>query len=288
MNAPLPSIFRPPSSERDQTIMRPPGNDDFCLQVPNSSDYLIPLPGPRIAAERLINEATGVTLSETVTTCSVPTVTSPSAPCRPNGDIMHDGDGGDGDCWETSFMMPNSKSDQPLLTKGNNETLQNGIDSNGMINHHHNNNGSYRRPPMPPPSDDNETKLISLDTPQPTPTAIKPPMSFSQLDGITLDPSALAKGQQQQKLSYANVQMINSTLNNKIDHHNSTIPTEKMNGNGGGIGGNGNNNNNNGGGNGSFDGSSSTISANSAPFTIQGYNERFNVKNKDNHSEISC
>jgi anaplastic lymphoma kinase len=43
MNAPLPSFFRPTSMERDTTIMRPT-NEDFCLQVPNSSDYLIPLP----------------------------------------------------------------------------------------------------------------------------------------------------------------------------------------------------------------------------------------------------
>lgn len=40
MKAPLPVFYRPPSTERDTTIMRPPTNDD-CLQP----DYLIPL-GP--------------------------------------------------------------------------------------------------------------------------------------------------------------------------------------------------------------------------------------------------
>lgn len=92
MNAPLPNFFRPPSSERDQTIMRPP-NDDFCLQVPSSSDYLIPLPGPRGAAERLLSEATGVTLSETAATYTSPCTTSPAVPRPPPTD----------GCWETSF-----------------------------------------------------------------------------------------------------------------------------------------------------------------------------------------
>ncbi|KAF6214833.1 hypothetical protein GE061_009576 [Apolygus lucorum] len=40
--APLPVYTKPPSSERDTTIMRPSGMDD-CIQP----DYLIPLPGPQ-------------------------------------------------------------------------------------------------------------------------------------------------------------------------------------------------------------------------------------------------
>lgn len=210
MNAPLPSFFRPPSTERDQTIMRPP-NDDFCLRVsPNSSDYLIPLPGPRTAAERLLSEAACVTLSESVTTYTAPTVTSPSVP-----KLMHDSG-----CWETSFIMPNSKSDQLLLSPDNSHTL----------------------------SDD---KLISLDTPQQTPTTIKPPHSFSDKDTtppITLDPASLPK----QGMSYANVRMINSGLKQNDDKitANGSVPVEK------------------------------------APFTIQGFNDRY--MSKENHSEISC
>lgn len=250
MNAPLPSFFRPPSTERDQTIMRPP-NDDFCLQVPNSSDYLIPLPGPRSAAERLMSEATGVTMPDTMTTMSTPNCTSPSM------GKLHDSG-----CWETSFMIPNSTSG----------------------------------------SDD---KLISLDTPQQTPTTIKPPMSFVEMstthgqkspsiqyDGngndnkniindtdtiltkgkgpLTLDPSTL------DGISYANVRMQNNTnttgqstiqTNNNKDislNVNSTITSTTTN--------------------------SNPITSNHnkvpPPFTIQGYNERF-VPN-ENHSEISC
>lgn len=96
MNAPLPSFFRPPSNERDTTIMRPPGNDDFCLQVPNSSDYLIPLPGPRTVAERLLSEATGVTIPDTMVTCTPPKTASPR--------IINGQPQQDGKCWETSFI----------------------------------------------------------------------------------------------------------------------------------------------------------------------------------------
>lgn len=118
MNAPLPSFLRPPSSERDATIMRPPGNDDFCLQVPNSSDYLIPLPGPRSIAERLLSEATGVTIPNSLTTY---TVTQSSVPKMNNQK-----------CWETSFMIPHAKPNQPLLN------------SDAGIEH-------PQQPPHPPP-----------------------------------------------------------------------------------------------------------------------------------------
>lgn len=209
MNAALPSFFRPPSTERDQTIMRPP-NDDFCLQVPNSSDYLIPLDtaGPRTAAERLLSEATCVTLSESVTTCSAPTISSPSVPKLMN----------DSGCWETSFIMPNSKSDQLLLSPDNTS------------------------------SDD---KLISLDTPQQTPTTTKPPHSFNDKDTgppITLDPASLPK----QGMSYANVRMNSGQKQNddKITA-NGSVTVEKA-----------------------------------QPFTIQGFNDRY-ISN-ENHSEISC
>jgi anaplastic lymphoma kinase len=87
MNGPLPSFFRPPSMERDTTIMRPSGNEDFCLQVPNSSDYLIPLPESRAIAERLLSEATGVTIPDTISTYTL--TNSHKMP--------------DTNCWETSF-----------------------------------------------------------------------------------------------------------------------------------------------------------------------------------------
>lgn len=93
MSSPLPNFFRPPSMERDTTIMRPSGNEDFCLQVPNSSDYLIPLPDSRAIAERLMTEATGVTIPDTLSTYTL--TNSLNMP--------------DTNCWETSFSKPNPK-----------------------------------------------------------------------------------------------------------------------------------------------------------------------------------
>lgn len=221
MNAPLPSFFRPPSTERDQTIMRPPNNDDFCLQVPNSSDYLIPLPGPRSAAERLLSQATGVTLSETVSTSTMPRMTSPATAANSLNDSG---------CWETSFMMPKSES------RGSN---------------------------------DDDPKLISLDTPQQTPTTIKPPLSFGDKEShhsgsggsITLDPSTLSS---KQGMSYANVQM--AVKDQQPELHN-----------GGGSVGIVTPNNN-------ID--KTIIVAPPPPFTIQSFNDRY--KSNENHSEISC
>lgn len=92
MNSPLPNFFRPPSMERDTTIMRPSGNEDFCLQVPNSSDYLIPLPDSRAIAERLLTEATGVTIPDTLSTYTL--TNSHKMP--------------DTNCWETSFSKPSN------------------------------------------------------------------------------------------------------------------------------------------------------------------------------------
>lgn len=53
LRASLPVFHRPPSMERDATVMRPPDTDSICLQVqrpdrdmqsPGSEDYLIPMP----------------------------------------------------------------------------------------------------------------------------------------------------------------------------------------------------------------------------------------------------
>uniref|UniRef100_T1GM18 MAM domain-containing protein n=1 Tax=Megaselia scalaris TaxID=36166 RepID=T1GM18_MEGSC len=67
-----------------------------------------------------------------------------------------------------------------------------------------------------------DIKLISLDTPQATPTTVKPPMSFNQMDGITLNPSALPNAHYNK--SYANIEV------NDPSKCNGVIPTSKMNG----------------------------------------------------------
>nr|CAD7197919.1 unnamed protein product [Timema douglasi] len=83
INAPLPVFHRPPSTERDMTIMRPPAHEESCLQVQRAADYLVPLSAPEI----------------------------PSSPSTSSVDklLANSAD------WETSFVLPESRSTQPLL-----------------------------------------------------------------------------------------------------------------------------------------------------------------------------
>nr|CAD7396367.1 unnamed protein product [Timema cristinae] len=83
INAPLPVFHRPPSTERDMTIMRPPAHEESCLQVQRAADYLVPLSAPEL----------------------------PSSPSTSSVDklLANSAD------WETSFVLPESRSTQPLL-----------------------------------------------------------------------------------------------------------------------------------------------------------------------------
>ncbi|XP_008194070.1 tyrosine-protein kinase receptor isoform X2 [Tribolium castaneum] len=119
MNAPLPVFNRPPSNERDATVMRPLSSDENCLQVvPQSSDYLIPNHtnvsnpiGSSSSVEKLLPE--------------------------------------NSDSWETSFIMPQSRSTQPLLLECEQKEEEGAssmdklvaIDSlsNSMVGNHNNN-----------------------------------------------------------------------------------------------------------------------------------------------------
>ncbi|KAL9915872.1 anaplastic lymphoma kinase isoform 1-T8 [Glossina fuscipes fuscipes] len=312
MNAPLPCILRPPSTERDQTIMRPPRTDEFCLQVPHT-DYLIPLPGIRNGGE-YADTATRNTVAVNTGTdvCTPPGISPPSAPQSANTEDEHGGGMNENPChWETSFILPNSKSDQPLL----NSTLESqkvscNVTSNGQTSvTNSGQNSSTQRSPVisvsggiqtqptsPQVEEEEETKLISLDTPQPTPTTIQPPLSFTtQLDGITLDPGALTKANAaiKQQCSYANLQLMTNPKTNCSD----TLLSEKM-GNGSiathnssvinnandVINANATTGNNSTAVTATTTTTANNTGANAPPFTIQGYAEKF----KENHSEISC
>ncbi|XP_063232393.1 leukocyte tyrosine kinase receptor [Bacillus rossius redtenbacheri] len=87
ISAPLPVFQRPPSTERDATIMRPPAHEDSCLQVQRAADYLVPLPAPEV----------------------------PSSPSTSSVDKLLANSASD---WETSFAMPESRSTQPLIEGG--------------------------------------------------------------------------------------------------------------------------------------------------------------------------
>lgn len=88
VNAPLPVFYRPPSSERDATIMRPPEHENSCLHVQRIADYLVPLPGPGVPE-----------LPSSPSTSSVYKLLAANSSSN----------------LETSFVMPESKSTQLLL-----------------------------------------------------------------------------------------------------------------------------------------------------------------------------
>ncbi|KAK9701781.1 Low-density lipoprotein receptor domain class A [Popillia japonica] len=91
MSAPLPVFNRPPSHERDATVMRPNNTDEACLQVPQATDYLVP------------NHTTSNTGNAVGSTSSVDKLLPENS-----------------DSWTTSFVMPHSRSTQPLLPETEN------------------------------------------------------------------------------------------------------------------------------------------------------------------------
>ncbi|XP_002006595.2 ALK tyrosine kinase receptor [Drosophila mojavensis] len=278
MNAPLPNILGPTAAERDETVIRPPNGEEFCLAVP---DYLVPLPGNGAPHAPGAAGSYAPTAQRQQNACTPPAVTSPAAP-KPALPEQLEGAGAlGGDCWETSFILPNSKSDQPLLSAGAITTMASGdsqrnLQSSAVAS-------AMATPILRSPTHSDEAKLISLDTPQPTPTTIQPPLSFaSQLDGITLDPAALSKSlanggaggapvagaaNGSAKQSYANVQVqLKGEQERECAKLNGSLPT----GNGAIINGE----------------TAAVVTVNDTPFTIQGYAERY--KDNNNHSEISC
>ncbi|EDV37465.1 uncharacterized protein Dana_GF13459, isoform C [Drosophila ananassae] len=244
MNAPLPNILGPTASERDDTVIRPPNGEEFCLAVP---DYLVPLPpggSSGLGTPQMASGSGGYgaeSQRQQMSSCTPPAITSPAAPHPPrSGESANPGSG---DCWETSFILPNSKSEQPNGAAG----------------------GSSCSKDLPLASNE-EAKLISLDTPQATPTTIQPPLSFaSQLDGITLDPSTLSKSlpNGSAKQSYANVQ-VKGEADAKVPNGSALVANGSV-----------------------MNGDLATgASGADSPFTIQGYADRY--KDNNNHSEISC
>ncbi|KAH8298472.1 hypothetical protein KR044_005153 [Drosophila immigrans] len=280
MNAPLPNILGPTASERDETVIRPPNGEEFCLAVP---DYLVPLPGNG-APHAPGGVAYAPTAQRQQNACTPPAVTSPAAPKPAMPDALEDAAAAGlagGDCWETSFILPNSKSDQPLLSAGAITTMANGDSQRNLqaAAAARAAASAHATPILRSPTHSDEAKLISLDTPQPTPTTIQPPLSFaSQLDGITLDPAALSKSltnggapNGSAKQSYANVQVqMKADVDRERDRDRDRECNSKLNGSlptGNGVVLNGE-------------------TAGDSPFTIQGYAERY--KDNNNHSEISC
>jgi anaplastic lymphoma kinase len=88
VNTPLPMFYRPPSSEREATVMRPPEHEISCLHVQRPADYLVLLPGPSDSE-----------LPSSPSTSSVHKLLAANSTSN----------------LETSFVLPESKSTQLLL-----------------------------------------------------------------------------------------------------------------------------------------------------------------------------
>ncbi|GLG92594.1 Protein sevenless [Gryllus bimaculatus] len=121
VNAPLPTFNRPPSTERDATIMRPPDSDTECLRVQRAAaDYLVPLPAPASASASASASgaaSAGASSPASSTTCACPGGSPGAAdrlPASPSASSVDKLLGGSDD-WETSFVLPESRSTQPLL-----------------------------------------------------------------------------------------------------------------------------------------------------------------------------
>ncbi|KAJ9595249.1 hypothetical protein L9F63_013459 [Diploptera punctata] len=151
MNAPLPVFHRPPSAERDATIMRPPAHENSCLQVQQrAADYLVPRAPPEL----------------------------PSSPSTSSVDklLAVNSTGSD---WETSFVLPESRSTQPLLeeasTSSSSSSTEKPATVGSLVSLNNNNNNNNNNPQR------NSLKA-----------------------SLSLDPAALVK---QQPIPYVNVNM---------------------------------------------------------------------------------
>jgi hypothetical protein len=100
INARLPVFHRPPSAERDATIMRPAVNNNSCLQVQQATEYLVPLLGP--GARELPSSPSTSSVAKLL-------------PANSTSDQ------------ETNSVLPESRSTQPLLE----EALSNSSSSTG-------------------------------------------------------------------------------------------------------------------------------------------------------------
>lgn len=88
LNAPLPVFHLPSSAECGATNKRPPAHGNSCLRVQQATDYLVPLPGP-----------SALEVPSSPSTSSVKKLLS--------ANTISD--------QETSCVLPESKSTQPLL-----------------------------------------------------------------------------------------------------------------------------------------------------------------------------
>ncbi|KAF4519176.1 hypothetical protein B566_EDAN008239 [Ephemera danica] len=140
MRAPLPVFHRPPSTERDATIMRPPAHDASCLLVPRSqggsqngamADYLVPLQGIEMHSSPSGGSAEHLLNTPDVVRCA--------------GSYMGD------NSWETSFVRGEEDDEEDDELRGDDDELASPRSSRALVT-------SSRAPssqaPPPPPTPD--------------------------------------------------------------------------------------------------------------------------------------
>lgn len=180
LNAPLPVFHRPPSTERDATVMRPPVEmDNVCLQVqrgdtepqsPASTDYLIPIPSSNYSlctektelqsvssmesVDRLLemNNKRGLMSPDSVPSPLKPQVALPTAPINSRSSNN----------WETSFIQ-DLKEEPPAWSND----YQSTDPPHGS--------GSA---PVPPPS--GSTTMATIPPPESSPARRSPPSAIAR------------------------------------------------------------------------------------------------------------
>ncbi|XP_025832818.1 ALK tyrosine kinase receptor [Agrilus planipennis] len=189
MNASLPIFDRPPSTERDTTLMRPQNSDDNCLQVPQTADYLIP------------NHTISATQNTGGSTTSMDKLLPENS-----------------DNWETSFAIPHSKSTQPLLQESEqnqDESTTPSVNKLLSMDSKENERLSQKMSQIPNNILSNHNNNVKHE-------------QSSISAGVSLDASALAKQQPQsstvpsQKTSYANVDTMEAVTENGVIPNGST------------------------------------------------------------------
>ncbi|XP_076319318.1 leukocyte tyrosine kinase receptor-like isoform X1 [Tachypleus tridentatus] len=246
INAPLPVFRRPPSSERDITVMRPTDGQNICLQVqrpknglnsPGSADILMPMPSSSYSVNTDKTEVQSSSSEESLE--KLLHVEDPSIH-RHHSDVSKFKDS-PSDTWETSFVEPGTSqtaSSSQSLPNGHLRKRPNGYSELPAYMELPPRPYSYYNCGTNTPKENNKGKgttkrtrsLKSLDTLpiDPVKSDVSPPGSHIQQANGTLDTGIL--GSSDHPVSSNNVRQSNGLLDVvALRHQSSRYPLAYMN-----------------------------------------------------------